>query len=151
MEDDILFNECQKELEEAKENMLKFQQLKGNAEMFMYNYFGDIKRQVDLQREVLKFRIDDYSDKIIESLENKQNMTKIKKSIEEEKENMWNKSSNLALLLYYLSAKFDVSHNFRLNVRKTEIQQNYEIDHLFKFIKTPIENIFGRFTERVIF
>ncbi len=147
MEDDILFNECQNELEEAKENMLKFQQLRGNAEMFMYNYFGDIKRQVDLQREVLKFRIDDYSDKIIESLENKQNMTKIKikKSIE------WNKSSNLALLLYYLSAKLDVSHNFRLNVRKTEIQQNYEIDHLFNFIKTPIENIFGRFTERVIF
>ena len=64
-----IYNECTKEIEKAKETVLKVDELKKNEEMYIYNFFEDIKRQVDIRREDLKFKIDNYSDEIIKSVE----------------------------------------------------------------------------------
>lgn len=41
-----------------------------DPENYIYKYFEDIKRQVDLRREDLKSKIDTHSDEIIESINN---------------------------------------------------------------------------------
>jgi len=56
-----MFDECRKELEEAKASVLKIDQLEKDPESYIYDRFEDIKRQVDLRREDLKFKIDTYS------------------------------------------------------------------------------------------
>ena len=58
-----------RELEEARENLFKVELLEQNAENYIFEYFADIKRQVDIRREVLKLKIDNYSDEIIKSIE----------------------------------------------------------------------------------
>lgn len=67
-----LFDDCKKEIAEAKRSVAKIEQLKESAETFSFEYFEDIKRQVDLRREQLKVRIDNYSDDIIKSVEHSQ-------------------------------------------------------------------------------
>ena len=64
-----VFDECMKEIEDAKENVDKIELLEKNAENYIYDYFEDVKRQVDIRREDLKFKIDTYSDEIIKSVE----------------------------------------------------------------------------------
>ena len=75
-----MFEECRKEIENAKENVVEIGLLEKNAENYIYDYFEDIKRQVDIRREDLKFRIDTYSDQIIKSVEMDQmNLIKLSK------------------------------------------------------------------------
>jgi len=70
------------EINKAKENMVKIELLEQKAEFYIYDYFEDIKRQVDIRREKLKLEIDEYSDEIIKSLEiNQQNLIKLSKDI----------------------------------------------------------------------
>lgn len=60
------------EIEEANDNMAKIEALENNGENYIKDYFEDIKREVDLRREDLKLKIDDYSDSIIQSKNKKQ-------------------------------------------------------------------------------
>jgi hypothetical protein len=77
-----MFEECRKEIENAKENMIEIGLLEKNAENYIYEYFEDIKRQVDIRREDLKFKIDTYSDKIIKSVElDQMNLIKLSKEV----------------------------------------------------------------------
>ena len=55
--------------EKKKENMSDMDK---NAELYIYGYFEDIKRKVDLRREDLIERIHNYSDEVIKSIENTQ-------------------------------------------------------------------------------
>ena len=64
-----MFEECRNEIENAKKNVVEIGLLEKNAENYVYDYFEDIKRQVDIRREDLKFKIDTYSDQIIKSVE----------------------------------------------------------------------------------
>ena len=50
--------------------MAEIEALAKDPENFIYEYFADIKLQVDLRREDLKQKIDTYSDEIIQSIEN---------------------------------------------------------------------------------
>ena len=65
---------CNKNIKEAEVNLNKIDEFKKESEYYIYEYFEDIKRQVDLRRETLKVEIDDYSDDII----NKVNQTQKK-------------------------------------------------------------------------
>ena len=77
-----VFDECSKEIENAKEKMAKVELLEQNAENYIYKYFEDIKRQIDIRREDLKFKIDNYSDEIIKSVElNQMNSIKLSKEV----------------------------------------------------------------------
>jgi hypothetical protein len=55
--------------EKKKENMSDMDK---NAESYIYGYFEDIKRKVDLRREDLIERIHNYSEEVIKSIENTQ-------------------------------------------------------------------------------
>ena len=84
-----MFEECKKELENAKENVVKIELLEKNAEKYIYDYFADIKRKVVIRREVLKSKIDNYSDEIIKSVEmNQLNYIKLSKEINEIRKNI---------------------------------------------------------------
>ena len=43
-----------------------------NSENYIYEYFSNVKRQIDLRREKLKAEIDEYSDGLIRSVESAQ-------------------------------------------------------------------------------
>ena len=75
-----MFEECRKEIENAKESLVEIGLLEKNAENYIYEYFEDVKRLVDIRREDLKFKIDTYSDQIIKSVEMDQmNLIKLSK------------------------------------------------------------------------
>jgi len=77
-----LFEECKKEIEDAREHMFKIELLEQNAENYIYEYFEDVKRQVDIRREDLKLKIDNYSDEIVKSVEaNQKTLINISKEV----------------------------------------------------------------------
>ncbi len=58
LEQIAMFEGCKKELENAKENVVKIEFLERNSEKYIYDYFEEIKRKVDIRREELKHKID---------------------------------------------------------------------------------------------
>ena len=80
---DPLVDECKVHIERAKLVIGQMESLKNGRDMFIYDYFEEIKRQVDLRRETLKHEIDEYSDKILEQVEKaKSDSMKIQVQIE---------------------------------------------------------------------
>jgi len=153
-----VFDECMKEIEDAKENMVKIEFLEKNPENYIYDYFEDVKRQVDIRREDLKFKIDKYSDEIIKSVEmNQMNYIKISKdvsinvSIIESKDDL-NQSMIQFDTLEFNDKKFeDIKASVKVvNQELHKILAEYQdslIDntkYIFEFKESPIEDIFGR-------
>ncbi len=69
--------------------MYKIGLLEKNAENYIYDYFEDIKRQVDSQSEDLKIKIDKYSEEIIKSVElNQKNYIKLSIEVNKITENI---------------------------------------------------------------
>ena len=67
-----IFDECKQLIKEAKESAVKIEAIANDPESFIYEYFSDLKRKVDLRREELKLKIDQYSDQLLQSIENNQ-------------------------------------------------------------------------------
>lgn len=86
-----VYEECKKDIEEANENVAKIEEIDKDSENFIYNYFEDIKRKVDIRREVLKVEIDKYSDELIQSInETKADYFKLSKETSELKKKIDN-------------------------------------------------------------
>ena len=64
-----VYEECKKKINEAKYQIQKIEILEKDPENYVFEYFEELKRQVDLRREELKLRLDECSDQIIESIE----------------------------------------------------------------------------------
>ena len=78
-----VYDECKNMIMEAQENVTKIESLERNAESYIYEYFEDIKRKVDLRREDLKMKIDTCSDELIKSIESNQlNCFKLSKEVD---------------------------------------------------------------------
>ena len=61
-----MYAECRKEIENSKEKVVEIGLLEKNGENYIENYiFEDIKRQVGIRREDLKFKIYTYWIKLI--------------------------------------------------------------------------------------
>jgi len=157
-----VFDECIKEIEEAKENVVKIGLLEKNAENYIYDYFEDIKRQVDIRREDLKFKIDKYSDEIIKSVEmNQMNHIKLSKEINEIRTNIelskeeLNKSMLQFDNLEFNDKKFeDIKSSVAVvNQKFNKILGEYQDSlinnkkYSFEFKESPIVDIFGRVTD----
>jgi hypothetical protein len=157
-----VFNECMKEIEDAKENVVKIGLLEKNAENYIYDYFEDVKRQVDIRREDLKFKIDKYSDEIIKSVElDQKNLIKLSKEANQLTTNIEKSRKDLNELI----AQFDIlefndkkfedikasvavinkEFNKILVVHKDSLIGNKK--YTFEFKELPIEDIFGRVIE----
>jgi hypothetical protein len=75
---------CKKSVNEAENSLAKLELVHKDPENYIYEYFEDIKREVDLRREVLKDKIDSYSEEIIESIEStKLNLISISKEVDQ--------------------------------------------------------------------
>ena len=154
-----VFHECTKEIEEAKEKMVKVELLEQNAENYIYEYFEDIKRQVDIRREDLKYKIDNYSDETIKSLElNQKNFIKISKEVNQMTTVIEKSKNELKKLITqfdtleindkkfnYIKASITVV-NQEFHKILAEYQENLigNKEFTFKFEELPIEDIFGR-------
>ena len=64
-----LVEECKDHIENATKVIRDLECLKESPDGYIYEYFEEIKRQVDLRRENLKTEIDTFSDKIIDQIE----------------------------------------------------------------------------------
>ena len=157
-----VFHECTKEIEDAKEKMVKVELLEQNAENYIYEYFENIKRQVDIRREDLKFKIDTYSDEIIKSVElNQMNLIKISKEVNqmtafiEKSKNELNKLITQFDTLEFNDKKFEEIKssvavvNQEFNKILAEYQDNLigNKKSTFEFKELPIKDIFGRVIE----
>jgi hypothetical protein len=157
-----VYEECKLEINEAKDQIQKIEILKKDPENYIFEYFEELKRQVDLRREELKLELDNYSDEIIQSIESaKDNCIKLSKEskrlsteIEESKED-----------LTKLIDRFDT---FEIDEKKfEEIRQSLSIlngdmsrklseykdsiigekDYTFEFKEIDIKGLFGSFKE----
>jgi hypothetical protein len=105
-----VYEECKKEIDDAKNNIEEIDTLEKDPENFILKYFEELKRQVVQRRENLKMKLENCSDEIILSIgsakesciklskESKRLSTEIEKSKQE---------------LTHLIDRFD---NFEINV-----------------------------------
>lgn len=158
-----LYEECNKEIEEARNNVENIELLQRNSESYIYEYFEEIKRQIDLRREDLKAKIDTCSDKIIRDVDNaKMNCIRLAKKINIS--SLQADKSQVTQLFERLN-KFGIDHQTfydvqqeiaRLNKKFTKIIDEFNDDlignrkYSFDFKDLPFEDIFGcfRITEK---
>jgi len=157
-----VFEECKEEIEDARDNMVKVETLEKNAINYIYEYFEDIKRQVDIRREDLKFKIDTYSDEIIKSVEtNQMNLIKLSKEVNKITTNIEKTKDEVNKLiaqfdtLEFNDKKFeDIKTNVAVvNKELHWILAEYQDSligkkkYTFGFKESKIEDIFGRVTD----
>ena len=157
-----VYEECKSEINYAKNNIQKIENLEKDPENYSFEYFEELKRQVDLRREKLKLKLDNCSEEIIQSIEStKENCIKLSKEskrlsteIEESKED-----------LTKLIDRFDT---FEIDEKKfEEIRQSLSIlngdltrklgeykdsiigdkKYSFEFEEIDIKGLFGSFKE----
>jgi hypothetical protein len=152
---------CKKNIKEAEVNLDEIDKFKNVSENYIYEYFEDIKRQVDLRRETLKIEIDDYSDDII----NKVNQTRQKCYTLSEKSKLISAEIEKSRIkLNQLSIDFDTfviedkkleDISLKVNDLKPKLVDLFEeykdslLDNKkyeFHFDPIEIEDIFGRFS-----
>ena len=139
--------------------MVEVELLEQNAENYIYEYFEDFKRQVDIRREDLKFKIDNHSDEIIKSLElNQKNLIQISKEVTqmtiviEKSKNELNKLITQFDTLEIIDKKFEdikasvavVNQEFHKILAEYHDSLIGNKEFTFKFKELPIEDIFGR-------
>ena len=157
-----VYEECKVKITDVKNNIQNIKNLQRDPENHIFEYFEELKRQVDLRREELKLKLDNCSEEIIQSIEStKENCIKLSKEskrlsteIEESKED-----------LTKLIDRFDT---FEIDEKKfEEIRQSLSIlngdltrklgeykdsiigdkKYSFEFEEIDIKGLFGSFKE----
>jgi hypothetical protein len=64
-----VYDECKVEIEKSLESIKYIESLHRNPDSYVYAYFEDIKKKVDLRRQVLKSSIDEYSEELLQTVE----------------------------------------------------------------------------------
>jgi len=73
-----VYDRCKKEVTDANNKIQEIEILEKDPENYIFEYFEELKRQVDLRREELKLKLDNCSDDIIKSIESaKENCLKL--------------------------------------------------------------------------
>lgn len=156
-----VYDECKKEIEASRERVAKIETMKNDPEIYIYEYFEEIKRKVDLRREDLKLKIDDYSNDIIKSINTTQvvctrlskDVNKFSTDIEESKkeldklihqfdtiENDEKKFGDIKKNVSGLNQKFSTA----IDRYKDSLIRNKE--YSFSFKEQTIEDVFGCFS-----
>jgi len=159
-----VYDECKRTITEAMDNVTKIELLEKDPENYIYEYFEDIKRKVDLRRETLKLKIDTCSDEIIQSIESAQSNCK---KLSSDADRLSTDIEKLKTELSDLTDRFDASEvkdkKFYGGIKKEVFVFNETISDLiceckssllcgkeftFDFRESDIENIFGCFEEK---
>lgn len=95
-----IYEECKDEIEKANKSVEQIEETTNDSENYIYNYFEVIKRQVDIRREVLKEKIDNYSNELIQSInETRASYIKLSKETSELKTKIENSKKELNELI----------------------------------------------------
>jgi len=154
-----IFDECKAVIKTVHEKVAKIEMLEKNSEVYIYDYFEDIKRKVDIRREDLKMKIDKYSDEVIQSIEGTQaNYIKLSKQANQISTNIEQSKKELQEYVKRFD-KFDINdkkfeaikHGVAgLNGKFDKIILDYNNalignkEYSFRFDEIPIADIFGR-------
>ena len=159
-----VYDECKKEVEEAYEILDKIKNVEKDPENYIYNYFENIKRQVDLRREVLKDEIKNYSDSLIQSLNDKQNcyikiykdneksapVIEISKKDLNELFNQFNTFEINEKLFYDTKNNIiKLSQKDKKNLFELKSSLTGNIEHYFIHDEKKLEDMFGKIIENV--
>ena len=163
IEDTLLkYTICKKAIDNVKILANEAECLVNEPEYFIYEYFNEIRVQVDLRREKLKLEIDNTSDQLIESIKQAETQCKIAVKNKEHLNTQFYKSNeSLKLLLADLySLKMNEQKLNQVQVEASNLQQIYlqEIVGLkqkllldnqlkFEFQDIKIDKIFGDLTK----
>lgn len=164
------FDECKKALEEARASAAKIESLEKNSENDINEYFANIVKQVDLRREMLKVKIDNHSDEIINSINKTQlncikhakEINKFSKDIGASKTELNElaksfdtieindkKFENIKCSAETITKKFD---NIHVDYKQSIIENKRSIfvnkKYSFVFSDKPIVEIFGKVIEK---
>ncbi len=157
-----IFDECKKLIEETKKSAAKVEAIANDSESFIYEYFSELKRNVDLRREELKLKIDDYSDQLVQSIEMTQSKctqlskeNHLMKEIFDESNNELNELIEDFDIFEFNDKKFEglkkEADALRINFDK--MTADYKISLLnnnkfsFEFEESDISDIFGKIIE----
>ena len=155
-----IFDECKKVIKTAHRRVAKIETLEKNSEGYIYEYFEDIKRKVDIRREDLKMKIDKYSDEVIQSIEGTQvNYIKISKQVNQISTNIEQSKKELDDYVKRFDT-FDIDEKKFEAIKQGVVVVNGKFDKIildynnalignkvysFRFNEIPIADIFGCF------
>ena len=154
-----IFDECKAVIKTVHEKVAKIEMLEKNSEVYIYDYFEDIKRKVDIRREDLKMKIDKYSDEVIQSIEGTQvNYIKISKQVNQISTNIEQSKKELDDYVKRFDT-FDINDSKFEAIKQGVVVVNGKFDKIildynnalignkeysFRFDEIPIADIFGR-------
>jgi len=157
------FDECKTTLEEADKSFADLESFANNSEVHIYDYFEEVKRQVDLRRETLKQKIDLYSNEIIHSIEaTKIDIIKLAQEVNQLAEYVENSNRELEKFTEVFDT-FEIeiekykrlkSNLVLLKNKKIEMLEDYRENTLgykkysFEFRDMPIEDVFGQIIDK---
>ena len=158
-----IFEECKKGINDARANIAMIEALEKDPENYIYEYFEEIKRKVDLRREEIKSKVDSYSDEVIRSIENtKQNCVRLSKEANTLNTKIEEQKKALTELLERFD-RFDVEETRLERVKQSATMLNNYLTktlekHRYLFLgrtyydfelseKFKVKNVFGCFKE----
>ena len=160
-----VFDECKKTLEEAKATLAELETISNDPDSYLYEYFEEIKRQVDLRRDYLKLKIDNISYEIIESIETTHfHLKKLSKEVDRLTEDIANAKIELAGITEQFDAfEIDFSKFENLESVADLLKDKYSKmltecreallghrNYSFEFKNEPVEIFFGQFGEMIV-
>jgi chromosome segregation ATPase len=157
-----VFDECKERLLKARSNLSRIETLQKEPENFIYEYFEEIKRKVDLRRECLKLKIDSYYNDMIKSIEGtKVNCMRLSKEVNRLTTDLEKSKKQLTELLERFDT-FLISDKKFEDIKESACVINQSLAIIFKeytdslignkkysfeFKEFQIEDVFGRFVE----
>jgi len=155
-----VYEECKSEINDAKNNIQKIENL--DPENYSFEYFEELKRQVDLRREQLKLALDNNSDEIIQSIERtKENFIKLSKECKSLSTEIEKSKEELNKLIDRFDT-FDIDEKNFEEIRQRLIVLNRGMprklgeykdsmignkEYIFEFKDIDINGLFGCFKE----
>jgi DNA repair ATPase RecN len=157
-------DECKTVINRAKEKFTEIETLKRNSEGYIYEYFEDVKRQVDTRREDLKMKIDKYSDEVIQLIEGTQaNYIKISQQVNQISTNIEQSKKELDEYVERFNT-LDINDKKYEDIKQGVVGVNKKFDKIildynnslignkeysFKFNVISIADVFGRLYEKI--
>jgi hypothetical protein len=148
--------ENQFSLDDVKGLAKKFDFVQKNAETYINEYFQSVIRDVDLRREQLKAKIDDYSDVLIESLKKKQlDCVTVSKETNETTEKIEKSKAELNEFIKEIETLLDYKEFDVIENKFSEFKKEFETSLAkykniltenqlsFNFHEMPIQDVFG--------
>lgn len=133
------------------ETFRKINVIKKDPEIYVYDYFEEIKRQVDMRRENLKLEIDEYSDEMIQKINRIQSECRdrvkqinFNREIKELNDMLDELNKNLDQSIK-LNSMIDLREKIGTKLDHFRMNLTNQKEYRFKVSDSKVENIFGCF------